>query len=97
MGRPAVLCKLEKGKIIDAQNNFCDTFNWLVDFCNNIRGEGEIDPGKSNLVVDRSIQECPVIRDSRKKVHFVSGDDSNIVFTYDGPESETIKIDVYYV
>ena len=24
------LCKLEKGKIIDAQKGFVDTFNWMV-------------------------------------------------------------------
>ena len=38
--RPMVLCKLEKGKLIDSQDNFVDTFNWMVDYINNLRGDG---------------------------------------------------------
>ena len=41
MARPGTLCKLEKGKMIDAQVGFVDTFNWMVDFINNLRGDGD--------------------------------------------------------
>lgn len=41
MGRPARLCKLAKGKVIDAQDGFVETFNWMVDFINNLCGDGE--------------------------------------------------------
>lgn len=36
--KPAALCKLESGKLIDTQANFVDTFNWLVAAVNNIEG-----------------------------------------------------------
>ena len=39
MGRPARLCKLAKGKLIDAQDGFVETFNWMVDYINNLRGD----------------------------------------------------------
>lgn len=29
--RPGALCVLEKKKLIDTQNGFVDTFNWMVD------------------------------------------------------------------
>lgn len=64
--RPAVLCKLKKGVILDAQQGFVDTFNWMVDFINNLKGEGEVDDGKSDLVVDRSVSDNPVIRGGSK-------------------------------
>lgn len=61
--RPPILCHLKKGKIIDADDNrgFVDTFNWLVDFCNNLRGEGDFDSTKS-IRLDRRIDDHPVIR-----------------------------------
>lgn len=31
MAKPAILCKLKKGKIIDSHKGFVETFNWLVD------------------------------------------------------------------
>ena len=39
MARPAILCHLQKGKMIDAQVGFVDTFNWMVDYINNLRGD----------------------------------------------------------
>jgi len=61
--RPPFLCKLKKGKVIDADDNkgFVDTFNWMVDFINNLRGDGDLDNGKS-IRLDRTIDDRPVIR-----------------------------------
>ena len=36
--RPGSLCSLQPGKAIGAQNNFADTFNWLVAAVKNLRG-----------------------------------------------------------
>lgn len=66
MARPAILCKLQKGTLIDAQPHFVDTFNWMVDFINNLKGEGEIKPNESTLVVDRTDTAAPVIRGGGK-------------------------------
>lgn len=42
MGKPAKLTKLTTGKTIGATVNkgFAETFNWLVDYCNNLCGDG---------------------------------------------------------
>ena len=29
--KPSKICKLQKGKILDAQRGFVDTFNWMAD------------------------------------------------------------------
>lgn len=61
--RPGILCKLEKGVLIDTQRGFVDTFNWIVDFCNNIQGDGNIDGGKKlRISLDKSQDDHPVIR-----------------------------------
>lgn len=39
MAKPAILCKLEKKKLIDTQEGFVDTFNWMVDYINNLKGD----------------------------------------------------------
>ena len=39
MAKPGVLCHLKKGKLIDTQEGFVDTFNWMVDYINNLRGD----------------------------------------------------------
>ena len=62
--RPGSVCKLEKGKLIDSQKGFVDTFNWLVDFCSNLNGDGE------RIEVDKSMSDAPVVRyveDDEKK------------------------------
>ena len=93
--RPPILCKLKKGKLIDADDNkgFVDTFNWMVDFINNLCGDGDLDKGKL-ITLDRTIDDRPVIRGGGGMV-LKCGDDSNIVFT---PDTDgKIKVDVYYV
>lgn len=97
--RPGTLCKLEKGKLIDAQENFVDTFNWMVDFIENLKGDGDADAGKS-VRVDRSVSDRPVIRldcelsSNGDGVEYVAGSDTNIVFTPQG--GGKVAIDVYY-
>lgn len=60
MAKPVVLCKLQKGKVIDAQPNFVDTFNWMVDFINHLRGE-------KGLEVHNPLGDFPVIRPKKQK------------------------------
>lgn len=52
--RPATLCELEKGKLIDTQKGFVDTFNFAVRAIDNLKG------GK-NCEVDWTIPDHPVI------------------------------------
>lgn len=52
--RPPFLCELEKGKLVDAQVGFVDTFNYAVRAIDNLEG------GK-NCSVDWTIPDHPVI------------------------------------
>lgn len=61
MQRPATLCHLKKDLMIDAQENFVDTFNWIVDFVNNIRGDGDDDKNKK-ITVDKTTSDFPIIK-----------------------------------
>ena len=36
--KPPVTCRLVKGKLIDVQENFVDTFNWLVECASKVKG-----------------------------------------------------------
>lgn len=93
--KPTIPCKLEKNKALGAQTNFADTFNWLVDFCNNLRGE-------DGIVVDTSNPEHPKIKreeddedGSSGDVDFVSAPDSNVIFTK--LDDGKIMVGVYYI
>lgn len=52
--RPAQLCELQKGKFIDSQQGFVDTFNWAVRAIDNLEGTGKVK-------VDWTIDDRPTI------------------------------------
>lgn len=56
MARPGVLCKLQKGKLIDVQEGFVETFNWMVDYINNLKGDDK------NIQLDNPATTNPVIK-----------------------------------
>lgn len=87
--KPAVLCKLQKDQLIDTQKGFVDTFNWLVDFCSNLQGDG-------NIEVDTQKSDKPKIK--LVGLPLISGDDTKVVLTEvkDGKNKGLTKIDVYY-
>ena len=60
--KPDNVCKLEKGKMIDANEGFVDTFNWMVDFICNLKGDKDENPESGTLSVDRTVSDFPVIR-----------------------------------
>ncbi len=77
--RPMRLCHLEKGKLIDQQQNFVDTFNWMVDYINNLRGDG------SYIDLTNPTTDNPVIR--FKKINSSDSDVNGIIVNgidYDG-------------
>ena len=56
--------KLRHGKFITAGNfpRFVETFNWLVDFCTNLRGDADAPNDFGAIKLDRSVDDHPVIR-----------------------------------
>lgn len=90
--------------------SFVETFNRLVDFYANLKGDAETgDDGC--ITVDRADQAHPIIRFDKSKLpatsgggggaEYIAGDDTNIVFTPetgdDGSETGRVKVDVYYI
>lgn len=55
--KPATLCKLTKGQLIDTQDGFVDTFNWMVDFIRNLTCDKD-----TGLKLDTTISDKPVIK-----------------------------------
>lgn len=58
--KPAILCKLKKGQLIDVQDGFVDTFNWMVDFINNLKCSKD-----TGLTLDTTISDKPEIKPDR--------------------------------
>lgn len=99
------LTKLKEGKSIGAFPGFVKTFNYLVDFIQNLKGEGELDKSKK-LVVDRTVEDHPVVRGGggdevnaeTMTMHLVSGASSNVRFSKTATaDGWRVAIDVYYV
>lgn len=59
--KPGILCKLYHGRAIAAFKGFVDTFNWLVDFCNNLKGA-------DGIKIDTKDPDHPVIRIDKEVV-----------------------------
>ena len=55
--KPAQLCKLKKGQLIDVQDGFVDTFNWMVDFISNLKCSKD-----TGLKLDTTISDKPEIK-----------------------------------
>lgn len=55
--KPARFVQLTEGKSIGALDNkgFTETFNWLVRFCRNLRGDGLY------ITVDNKFGDCPTV------------------------------------
>lgn len=55
---------LEGGKILTGKNfpKFVETWNWLVDFCRNLRGDGDAAPFDGQVSVDKASIKHPIIR-----------------------------------
>lgn len=53
--KPRPTSTLETGKLLDTQQGFVDTFNWMKRVCENIKGDG------LTINVDRSDEDAPVI------------------------------------
>lgn len=84
---------------------FVETFNRLVDFHANLKGDGDVS-ADGLVTVDRADPAHPVIRLDRSRLptggggNYVAGDDTNIVFSEkmdsEGNATGEIAVDVYY-
>lgn len=72
-------CIMQKDRAIGAQENFADTFNWLVKFCDNLTGEDgiEVDHGDDN---HPKIRFKPEEAEDEGVYNFKSATDSNVTF-----------------
>ena len=75
--KPTTLCTLEKGKLLDTQENFVDTFNWMVGLLDSLTD------GLNSQVVNVDIVEKAKY-DSEKKKLTVTRRNANIIVTDEG-------------
>lgn len=54
--QPPIVAECRPGKALGAVSNFSATFNWVVNFCRNLRGD------ELGVVVDRTDTDHPVVR-----------------------------------
>lgn len=85
-GKPGAPCHLTVGKLIETHKGLAATWNWLVEFVANLKGEDGVE-------IDTTIPDHPILRGSSTKL--ISAEDSNVVIT-EGDGKETI-IGVYYL
>ena len=96
-------CIMQKDRAIGAQENFADTFNWLVKFCDNLTGEDgiEVDHGDDNHPKIRFKPEEAEDEETGGETvyNFKSATDSNVTFevTQEEDNSRTVTVGVYYV
>ena len=64
MAKPIAVQKLKHGKALCGKTfgGFVDTFNWLVDFCQSLKGDNDANQGNGTITVDRADPSAPVIR-----------------------------------
>lgn len=77
MARPQILQKLKHGRIMCARafSKFVETWNYIVDRVDNIKGDQDVNPQTGFIRVDNTNHEHPVIRfDSSKLPEALSGD-----------------------
>lgn len=58
--KPAQICQLQKGKLIDTQKGFVDTFNWAVQSIANLKGGENCDvtwPTDDHPTIDCTAKE----------------------------------------
>ena len=99
--RPAQICQLEKGKLIDTQQGFVDTFNWAVQSIANLEGGENCDVSwtlPDHPTIDVNVDDDgeggggvtdavkDVIEDTQE-VDGVTKDGITIQYTYDRDDS----------
>ena len=64
MARPPTIAKLKHGKILSGSvfRFFVETWNWLVGYVDNMKGDADVNPQNGHIVVDRTDPDHPVIR-----------------------------------
>lgn len=104
--RPNTVCHLKKGKLVDTNEGFVDTFNWVADSMHNLKGGDNVTinwQDGSHPIIDATGGGTPQFEGTdgtttdetlSGTVKFASALDSNVVVTCVG---DTITIGVYYV
>ena len=96
--KPATVCQLLKGKLLDSQVGFVATFNWMAAFLHFIKGEADkADKTKKGIIVDTTITDHPILKLQGVGDDLKCGPDSNIVFGAKVDADGKRTIDIYYV
>lgn len=102
--KPVILQKLKHGKLLNHKTapQFVETFNYIVDWINNFRGDGQIGDGsEGNIFVDGSNDARPVVRFEGELSSSGGGSSDSYVDTKSNfaliRDNNTVKINNGYV
>lgn len=95
--RPNFLSWLRHDRLLTKKNfpTFVDTFNYIVERIDKLKGDKDLDPQKGLISVDNTDPDHPVIRlDSTRLPKGGGGGGGGGAFSYD-PDTHTIKDGMY--
>ena len=93
MARPPRIEKLRHGKLLCGSvfRFFVETWNWLVGYVDNMKGDADVNPQAGHITIDRTDPDHPVIRFRADKVaggKSVTPDDVSTEFIPEPEEGE---------
>lgn len=102
MARPQALQKLKHDKLLTKQNfpTFVETHNYLVERCENLKGDDDIGGRKGLINVDNTDPEHPIIRCNYDNLEDMVGSqavpdanlDANVWVGYGVPSQSSIEM-----
>lgn len=93
MARPPRIEKLRHGRLLCGSvfRFFVETWNWIVGYVDNMKGDADVNPQGGHITVDRTDPDHPVIRFRADKIAGKGGDP--VAVSADGPFSPVYEED----
>lgn len=94
MARPPRVERLRHGRLLSGSvfRFFVETWNWIVGYVDNMRGDADVNPQNGHITIDRSDPDNPVIRFRADKLQPGGGAidvDGVVVMSIDYVDSDT--------
>lgn len=94
MARPPRVERLRHGRLLSGSvfRFFVETWNWIVGYVDNMRGDADVNPQNGHITIDRSDPDNPVIRFRADKLQ-PGGAGGSVSVAADGPFSPVYEDD----
>lgn len=92
MAKPQMLCRLTEGKLLSSFGHFVETWNWIVDCLDNLKGDKDADPEEGSIKVEGLDNGRPVVKGGGGGGSSISADETFNVITAIQFDGEWIQI-----